>query len=132
SQIAIFLGRTIFNVGWRRRKLGIPCFREHRIWQEHELEMLGVKTDEEVVQLTGHPLGAVEAKRQQLGRPKADPLMDYWTPEEDKLLGTMPDRKVAARLGRSSIAVMKRRLRLGIDYRAAVRPRWPEEALALL
>ena len=94
--------------------------------------MLGVKTDEEVSQLTGHPLSAVVMKRQQLGRSKPNPIMDYWTPEQDKLLGTMPDRQLGKRLGRSTVAVTKRRLKLGVEYRATLRLYWPDEALALL
>ena len=37
-----------------------------------------------------------------------------WTAEEDALLGTMTDREVAARLGRSVHVVAHRRQRLGI------------------
>jgi hypothetical protein len=37
----------------------------------------------------------VRAKRQELGRSKPDPIMDYWSPVEDKLLGTMDDDAVA-------------------------------------
>lgn len=45
-----------------------------------------------------------------------------WTPEEDALLGTMPDRDVAAKLGRSARSVWDRRQRLGIP-RVVVRER---------
>lgn len=45
-----------------------------------------------------------------------------WTPEEDKLLGTMPDREVAALVGRSKACVWERRERLGIA-RVALRRR---------
>jgi hypothetical protein len=37
-----------------------------------------------------------------------------WTPEEDDLLGTMPDKKLARRLKRSYAAVSTRRLNKGI------------------
>ena len=53
-------------------------------------------------------------KRQELGRPKADPILTCWTPEQDRLLGTLPDEEVARRVGRSRMAVQKRRFRLRI------------------
>ena len=98
--VAQLLGRSVVSVAWRRRKLGIPCCYKHRPWHDYELAIIGVKPDAEVARLTGHPLQAVALKRQQLGKPKADQVMDYWTPEEDKLLGTMPDAEVAGRIGR--------------------------------
>jgi len=33
-----------------------------------------------------------------------------WTSAEDELLGTGPDQKIAAKLGRSELAVQRRRL----------------------
>src|ERR1700733_4432034 len=38
----------------------------------------------------------------------------YWTPEETKLLGTIPDAQVAQRLSRTLCSVQNRRLKLGI------------------
>ncbi|MCX6912693.1 MAG: hypothetical protein NT167_06550, partial [Verrucomicrobia bacterium] len=64
----------------------------------------------------------VMVKRRELGRPKADPILTCWTPEQDRLLGTMPDDEVARRVGRTSMAVQKRRFRLGI---ACYRPEPP-------
>ena len=66
--------------------------------------------------LTGHPLFAVKVNRRELGRPIADPILSCWTPEQDRLLGTMPDDEVARRLWRSKMAVQKRRL--GLELRA--------------
>ena len=94
--------------------------------------MLGTKPDKEVSILTGHPLPAVKFKREQLGRPKADPILDYWTPEHDRLIGTMPDSEVARQTGRTRVAVQKRRLRLGIEYKRPQRPPWTEQEIALL
>jgi hypothetical protein len=39
----------------------------------------------------------------------------HWTPETEALLGTMPDREVAARLGCGCRAVWARRARLGVS-----------------
>jgi hypothetical protein len=83
---------------------------------------LGRKPDEEVATLTGHPLFAVKVKRRELGRPKADPVLSCWTPEQDRLLGTIPDDEVARRVGRTRMAVQKRRFRLGIECYCPERP----------
>jgi len=40
--------------------------------------------------------------------------LNPWTPREKALLGTMWDRKLAARIGRSEISVRMQRLKLGI------------------
>jgi hypothetical protein len=60
-----------------------------------------------------------------------------WTPEEDALLGTMPDKDVAERIGRTPTAVHAHRSDLGIPsffMRKPPRkpPRWTPEKDALL
>jgi hypothetical protein len=42
------------------------------------------------------------------------PHFTLWTPEEDKLLGTAIDSKIAKRLGRTPAGVLQRWLRLSI------------------
>src|SRR4051812_1479202 len=61
-----------------------------------------------------------------------EPTCNNQPGQKDKLLGAMPDGELAKRLGRSRVSVQKRRLRLGIEYRATLRPEWGQEALALL
>jgi hypothetical protein len=51
----------------------------------------------------------------------------YWTPEEDALLGTMPDKKLARRLKRSYEAVAFRRLKEGIPFCNPKRKSWRPE-----
>jgi hypothetical protein len=63
--------------------------------------------------------------------PKIDPAFEWWTPEQDKLLGTLPDTEVGQRLGRSRHSVQARRLLLGIKVPNPRRP-WPPEELARL
>jgi hypothetical protein len=58
--------------------------------------------------------------------------MDYWQPEEDQLLGMMPDAEVAKKTGRKTNAVIKRRLRLCILNRAPARHVWTPGEVALL
>jgi hypothetical protein len=132
AQVALLLGRPLYQVSHRRRQLGIPCHYEHKPWTTWELELLGVKPDAEVARLTRHPLKAVRAKRQELGRPKPDQIMDYWQPEEDQLLGTMPDSEVAKKIKRSTVSVTKRRLRLDIPNRSPARHVWTQKQLAQL
>ncbi len=54
-----------------------------------------------------------------------------WTPADDALLGSDTDRRVAHRLGRSSVAVSNRRVKLGISLagRAAQREAEPSWAM---
>ena len=79
----------------------------------------------------GRTLVAVKARRKKLGLPQIDPPFVWWKPEEDKLLGTAPDRDIARQLGRSEDSVKGRRLLLGIKFPNPRRP-WPEHELALL
>jgi len=59
-----------------------------------------------------------------------------WTAEEDALLGTMTDQRLARRLGRGQGAVARRRRELGVPaYRARVpqvRREWAQGEDALL
>lgn len=55
-----------------------------------------------------------------------------WTEEEERLLGTMTDAKLAAKLGRSPSAVTMKRLDQGIAPSRPRSRRWSEQELALL
>ena len=57
--------------------------------------------------------------------------MPDWTIEEESLLGTMPDREAAKRLGRTVVAATLHRRRLGIPNWRGVKP-WAAEELAIL
>lgn len=73
-------------------------------------KVLGVSRQYAYVLLAGHP-----ALRPCKRRP--------WTVREDRLLGTLPDARLAKRLGRTVKSVEQRRARLGIlPYRATHRP----------
>ena len=65
------------------------------------------------------------------GKP-VDPNDRAWTPKEEKLIGTMPDRAVAKRLGRSVSAVTARRRQKEIPYLNAVLRPWPDAEIKLL
>ncbi len=64
-------------------------------------KVLGVSRQYAYVLLAGHP-----ALRPCHRRP--------WTPREDRLLGTLSDRRLAKKLGRTVKSVEQRRSRLGI------------------
>lgn len=55
-----------------------------------------------------------------------------WTPEQDALLGTLPDAELARRLNRSPIAVQTRRAKLGKPKLDPKYPAWTPAEEALL
>jgi hypothetical protein len=57
----------------------------------------------------------VRQKREELGIPNA--AGNRWRDDEIALLGTLPDREVARRLGRSLQSVTRKRIKLGIANR---------------
>ena len=70
--------------------------------------MLGKRSDGQVALLLERPMGTIGARRRKLGiPPKAMPRP--WTPEQDRLVGTMPDEALARRIGRTKAAVTSRR-----------------------
>ena len=60
----------------------------------------------------GCPKSTVEQARKAFQIPSQRPVR-RWTPEEDALLGTMPDAKLAVRLHCGALAVRQRREALG-------------------
>ena len=50
----------------------------------------------------------------------------YWTPAEDALLGTLPDRELGKKLGRTKVAIRNRRHVLG---KAAFRKQETEQRI---
>src|SRR5207249_5735360 len=77
----------------------------------------------ELIKLTGRTLDSISSRRQRLGfphlkhkpwkksgsPPRSSRSGGFWTKAEDALLGTMPDRRLAKKLGRSFKAVRARR-----------------------
>jgi hypothetical protein len=48
----------------------------------------------------------------------------FWTRTQDKLLGKAPDDETAKLLGRTKLAIQRRRLKLGIPVKSRTRHRW--------
>lgn len=86
----------------------------NKLWEPHEIALLGTMTDKEVSQRIGRSVDAVAGRRINSGIP-AFVGQKTWTDEEDDLLGTMSDHAVAIQLGRSMHSVRQRRYRLGIE-----------------
>ena len=81
-------------------------------WIDKEKRLLGKLPHDEVARRTRRTVGAVRAKRVELGLP--NPQTRAWTAEEIALLATAPDGKVAERIGRTRSAVSAQRWKLGI------------------
>jgi hypothetical protein len=67
------------------------------------------------------------ASRATVGRAQPARLRAPWAPEENALLGTIPDKRLARRLKRSYDAVAARRLRQGIPSCNPKRKLWRPE-----
>jgi hypothetical protein len=127
-EVAQLLHRTVRAIESQRHRLGIyrqPSIRlKTRRWKPAALALLGTRTDPKLADRLGRTEGSVRVQRRKLGIPAFDqhrsanarksyPLKP-WTSREQALLGTMWDRKVAARIGRSEISVRMQRRKLGI------------------
>jgi hypothetical protein len=87
------LGRTIWSVRTRRRKLGVARYidvDEYRRWTAEEDGLLGTRPDKEVARQLARSLQAVHTRRFVLGIPP--PRREQpWTEAEDNRLGTSSD-----------------------------------------
>lgn len=93
------------------------CQGRAAVWSPEEIALLGAMTDTEVSKRTGRSLGAINKKREALGRPAlaeglAGPHRRFWSPAEDEAARTLTAEEVARRIGRSRAAVEKRRQQL--------------------
>ena len=127
-EMAQLLGRTVRAIESQRHRLGIyrqPSIRlKTRRWKPAEIALLGPRPDPELAARLGRSEGSVRVQRRKKGIPAFDQRrsanarksypLNPWTPREKALLGTMWDRKLAARIGRSEISVRMQRLKLGI------------------
>jgi hypothetical protein len=138
KEVARRVGRAANWVGVKRRSLGIPALMPgQRFWTASERALLGRVTDAEAARRLNRTLESVISMRSDLGIAVRDardqPLIKgratgnrigaFWLEEEDALLGTMSDEKLAKKIGRAVVTVMKRRGKKGIRlYRKLWRP----------
>jgi hypothetical protein len=153
ARFARKFGRAISRVKRRRIKLGIRVFNSPRHdWTAADDKLLGERTDEDVAALLRTTVKAVQKRRSQFKiapcakqqrerrhafaksgqRRRAGGRFGKYLPEEDKLMGTMPDQELAMRLGRSHKAVEGRRIHLGIPKIDPRLHQWTPEEDALL
>ncbi len=85
-----------------------------------------------LAQATDATANAVEARRISRQIPKYASRLHYWSPEEDELLGQMPDEQVARQLRVTLVAVQVRRFKLGRLKPDSKHRRWTAEEDALL
>ena len=88
-------------------------------WTAAEEQLLGTMKDKDVAVRTGRTVAAVSGHRFALGVPafvQRSPRIGHfkWTPAKNRLLGTIPDGKLAAKLGCTLNMVLNQRRRLGI------------------
>jgi hypothetical protein len=134
---------SLSTVAKERRRRGIPpCQRKRPAieWTPEMVAVLGTDSDPNVGAMLRIPPWSVRRKRTLLGIPPytpppagANPGHD-WSPREIALLGTMPDQKLADRLGIGVGAVAHKRQVLHISpAKPKPRPiRWTKTMLSLL
>ena len=87
-------------------------------------------TDSEVAKRVGRSRLAVQARRGQIGIRRYGSDLRPWTDQEEKLLGTVPDKELVSRLNRGYEAIAFRRQKLRIP---PCRPQaWQPEEEAIL
>jgi hypothetical protein len=88
-------------------------------WKPEDDALLGTMPDVELAERLGRARSTVERRRYRLGVPcfrRHGPITPSrtWTRREDRLLGTLSDVELAARLGCTPRMVFNRRVKLGI------------------
>jgi hypothetical protein len=129
--IANRLGRSVYSVEHKRRKLGIKPDSTH-FWTPKEEAIIGKVSDAEAARRLGRSRKAVEHRRRKLGM--AFFRMEnrrQWSASEEVLLGTHSDAIVAKRLGRTVLSVATKRREKGIPAKTEER-RWTPQEIAML
>jgi hypothetical protein len=127
-ELAQLFHRTVRAIESQRHRLGIyrqPSIRlKTKRWKPAELALLGTRPDPELAARLGRTEGSVRVQRRKKGIPAFDQRrsanarksypLNPWSPREQALLGTMWDRTLGARIGRSEVSVRMQRRKLGI------------------
>lgn len=129
------------SVKIRRIELGIPPYGSNEMDREPQLpldviEQIGKKTDQRLSLIYGVSRLQIRIYRA-LHKIPAKPLepksLHKWTKAEDALLGTISDRRAAAKIGVTAGQVLNRRRKLGIPVLGKdTTLRWTEKRIALL
>jgi len=114
-ELARKLNRTIHAVRGRRKFLGITAiyhapqpFRMPPEPADGYAKLFASKSDKELKQILGWSYKRIRTRRRRLGERRTRQRRE-WTLEEDRLLGTKPDKVLARMFGRTPKAVRHRR-----------------------
>ncbi|MCP4654610.1 MAG: hypothetical protein GY856_04225 [bacterium] len=123
AEVAGKIGRTRTAVSLRRLILGLPPVPapSTSASKKKNLSRQGKVPDAELPAEPGIRSISVAKKLRMLGI--RSPILRVWIPEEDALLGTLPDVEITKRTGRSRHSVACRRRRLGLPPVNAPSPR---------
>jgi hypothetical protein len=144
-EVAEKLNRTLSGVRGRRKFLGIAAvahapqtFRMKPEPRDRYAHLFSGKSDRELRAILGWSYNRIRTRRRQLAAGKSKQRED-WTLEEDRLLGTRPDRVLAKMFGRSLKSIRARRglkrIRVKKDWRPEddkVLGTRPDRAIAML
>ncbi len=115
--VARMLGRTRYAVQLKRHSLGIvQCWERVRPWKREEEEaLLGTMRDGELDKKLKRTLSCVRTRRNEKTKVRFIRTPKRWTSAQLRMLGRLPDVKVARRTGRFLASVRNKRVRLGIS-----------------
>jgi len=126
SEVARRLNRTYGSVQSRRLALKISCANpQFTRWTAEEDGWLSVVPDEIISQRTKRSLCSIERRKRKLfpEKYKSTKGAPFWSKAEIRLLGTMTDRELAKKLGRTYRSVEVKRRKMGISV-MAIRPQF--------
>ncbi len=113
KELELLLGRTAKSIQARRLFLNIQaCRASEPPWQEWEIKLLGTVPDEVIAEQLRRSAFSVAVNRRKRGI--KTPTIQYWTAEEEAIVGKVSDAEAARRLGRSEKAVHHHRMKLGL------------------
>ena len=109
------LGRSGRAINLRRHQLRIPMFHSRRRpWTQAEEALLGTMPDRRFARKFKRSVRSVIVRRCEKDILLLKRQKHRWTPADDKLLGARSDAQIALLLGLTTLAVSRRRQRLGI------------------
>jgi len=128
GEIAQALSITSGKVRGRRFYLGITGPVQSRIprFTRKELKELRIMRSGALAQKWGVAVGTIRHLRARHQIPQRGRSFHYWTPTQDRLLGTVSDARVATTLGIGENSVYLRRIKLQIPA-ASRTPYWRKE-----
>jgi hypothetical protein len=128
-EVAEKLNRKLSGVRDRRSFLGKTAagyapqpLRMEREPSDRYARLFAEKSNQELRAILGWSYRRIHTRRRQLAGGKVRKLQPEWTLEEDRLLGTKPDRVLARKFGRPVSAVRQRRWKKRIRVRKDWRP----------